>query len=118
MDINQLKIEKSMKTQIKTKEDFFKWAIEAVNWGNSVPYSIRGGGFGYISDEEELKALRDDEEYLDYIEYVSDDDEDVDFLMKSWLSTDEQEGMKYIRLPHNTGYNQENFDMFFGCYEL
>lgn len=109
-----------MKT-IKTKQELEQWIIDANNVGYSVPCVINGGGFTLINDWQhsiELTGvpLSEDDDYDDELEYLKPGEEFEDF--RYFLSAEEYDGMVFVRVPHNTGYNQENFDLQFGIYEI
>ena len=108
-----------MKT-IKTKQDLEQWIIEANNAGYTVPCVNIGAGFSWVSNWEEGcertgGTLAEDEDYFDEVEYLEKGEEHPEF--KRLLSAEEYADMTFVRVNHNTGYNQENFDYQFGIYE-
>ena len=97
------------------KQDIFNWIETEQAWGNSVPVVINGGGFSYISPDDEVSFVNDDD-YADEIEVIRKGEEFADF--KSCLSDEEYESMTFVRIKHNTGYNEENQDIQVGVWEL
>lgn len=109
-----------MKT-IKTKQELEQWIIAANNVGYAVPCVINGGGFSWVNDwedgiEQTGVSLTEDEDYADELEYLKPGEEFEDF--RDYMTEEEYEGMVFVRVRHNTGYNQENFDYQFGIYEI
>lgn len=105
----------------KTKQELEQWIIDANNVGYTIPCVINGGGFTWINDWEDGiertgVSLSEDDDYDDDLEYLKPGEEFADF--RSCMSEEEYEGMVFVRVPHNTGYNQENFDYQFGIYEI
>ncbi len=105
----------------KTKRELERWIIDANNAGYAVPCVINGGGFSWVSDwedgiEQTGVSLSEDDDYNDVLEYIEPGKEFEDF--RDCMTDEEYEGMVFVRVPHNTGYNQENFDYQFGIYEI
>jgi len=106
--------------EIRTKQELEKWIIAANNAGYSVPCYIRGGGFSWVNDWEagiEItdKPLSTDEDYEDELDNITDGDEIE--IFKEYMTEDELDGVSFVRVNHRTGYNEENFDYFFGIYD-
>lgn len=107
--------------KLETKADLEKWIIAANNAGYSVPCVINGGGFSWIKDWEKSVettglSLTDDPDYDDDLDYLEPGEEFADF--KQCMEPEEYENMIFVRLNHDTGYNQENQDIEFGIYEI
>lgn len=100
--------------QIKTKQELDKWIIDATNAGYRVPCAQNGGGFNWINSWDSW--LTDEEDYEEEVEVLSPGEELADF--RAYMSDEEMEGMKFVRVRHNNGYNEENFDLQFGIYEI
>lgn len=96
-----------------TKKELLSWIESQQNQGYSVPMLIRGGGQGYISPDDNAKEIIFDEDYLD-IETITEEDEDFDWIkerFESILGSEEMSEMTILRLNHDTGWNEENFDL-------
>lgn len=97
--------------------------LEQLIEGNSIPMVIRGGGAGWLSSEEDVVNALNDDDYFDEIVFVSpDEDEDVyEWAManfRTFLTEDELKEMAIVCMEHDTGYNQENFDIFFCVWDF
>lgn len=96
---------------MKTKAELINFIREQINWGNSVPMVIRGGGADWLNDADIVNAIAADE---DYIDVVPSDAEDIE-MFRGWL--DNVEDYQFYTLSHNSGYNQENSDYIFATWE-
>lgn len=97
-----------------TKKDLQKWMLKQTAENNSIPMVIRGGGAGWLSSEEDVVNVLNDDDYLDDV--VTPDGEDHEWAMaifRTFLTEEELKEMEIVCVPHDTGYNQENFDMYF-----
>lgn len=97
-----------------TKKDLQKWMLKQIIENNSIPMVTRGGGVGWLSSEEDVVNVLNDDDYLDEVD--APDDEDYEWAManfRTFLTEEELNEMKIVCMSHDTGYNQENFDMFF-----
>lgn len=93
-----------------TKNEFCEWLKAVAEYGCGVWAVCNGGGLAYIGTDDigGLIASLDDE-YSDSIERIEKGDEFEDF--KDCMPQDQYEGTEcFYRIPHLTGYNQENHD--------
>lgn len=109
----------------RTKDDYPKTKLELVEWiqdcqaaGYDVPCVVNGGWFTWIDFDCDMSELANDDEYGNELEYLQPGEEDKEFRQSmSDLSDEKYNEITFVRLPHLTGYNQENFDYQFGLYE-
>lgn len=67
-----------------------------------------------FSEQDVIDLFGDD--YYDDVEIVKDGEEYSDF--RDFLSDDEYKSMKFIRVNHMAGYNEENHDYMVGTWDL
>lgn len=101
-----------MKTSV-----LFAWMREQQKQGNSIPVVVNGGGFSWITPDDDVDSLiLPDEDYASKIEYIEKGEEYGDF--KQVLDDIDYEGMNFVCIKHENGYNEENFDIQVGVWDL
>ena len=96
------------------KQELLDWIKSEQKMGSYIPVVVNGGGFSYLSPDDELELS--DDEYEDDIQVLKKGDEFSDFY--HILSDDEYVAMTFVCIKHKTGYNQENMDIQVGTWDF
>lgn len=102
-----------------TKKELLSWIESQQNQGNSIPMFTRGGGLNWIRPDDNAKEILYGEDYLDEVIFVdeeykhNDEIEWIEERFTSLVGKEEFAEMTVVCVPHDTGWNQENFDMLF-----
>lgn len=98
-----------------TKKELKEWVEYQQSQNNYVPMFVRGGGSGWIEPSDNTEEIFGEdyfEEVVTLEERLSDEEE------RDWVKSrftfvgEELVDMKVLCLRHNTGWNQENFDIY------
>lgn len=96
------------------KQELLDWIKSEQEMGSYIPVVVNGGGFSYLSPDDELELS--DDEYEDDIQVLKKGDEFSDFV--GYLSDDEYVAMTFVCIKHKTGYNEENMDIQVGTWDF
>ena len=126
-----------MKTTLNELKNWIRRVI--LEEGCSIPMVVNGGGFSWFSPSDDVDTILDgkkemkhfkedgvewDEEIYLSLPMFDGYSEDVTILSKGEEFGDfkdcmgeEYEDMTFIRIKHNTGYNEENQDIQIGVWD-
>lgn len=103
-----------------TKKELKSWIESQQIQGNSVPWVICGGGSGWIEPSEDITEYFG-EDYLEEVVPVVKrfyDEEEREYIKSCFKFVGEELAeMEIFCVQHDTGWNQENFDMYVCVWE-